>query len=186
MLARLPKDSEIYVVKMKQFQEMSRMRQELKDKIQRVRLEKVRKEFEMEKNMTETEKANVEWLDKNRRHMLNREVDILQNQARQQQLDNQMSGYPSPMMPSGTPDMQRRQTTQPPGNLRQSSIPPELPSIDNIPQMRLPTQQGSRGYKITVKSVKGYNNRGAMCVKIVVLEEDTQNGQWVFSTKYHD
>lgn len=30
---------------MKQFQEMSRIRQELKDKIQKVRLDKVRREF---------------------------------------------------------------------------------------------------------------------------------------------
>lgn len=43
ILARLPKDSELYAVKMKQFQEMSRIRQELKDKIQKVRFDKVRR-----------------------------------------------------------------------------------------------------------------------------------------------
>lgn len=45
LLARLPKDSELYAVKMKQFQEMTKMRQELKDKVQKVRLDKVKREF---------------------------------------------------------------------------------------------------------------------------------------------
>lgn len=25
-----------------------------------------------------------------------------------------------------------------------------------------------------------------MCVKVVVIEENSQNGHWVFNTKYHD
>lgn len=82
--------------------------------------------------------------------------------------------------------MRRQQTTQGLGPTRQQTRPPEFPSIDSISQPRLPTQQGSRGYKITVKSLRGYNNRSAMCVKIVVLEEDSNNGQWTFATKYHD
>lgn len=119
--------------------------------------------------------------------MLNREVDILQNQARLNQLENQNVPYANSMLPSDTPEIRRlQQTSQLPGTTRQQSRPPEFPSIDNIPQGRLTTQQGQRGYKITVKALRGYTNRAAMCVKVVVLEDDSQNGHWTFSTKYHD
>ncbi len=117
VLARLPKDSELYAIKLKQFQEMSRIRQELKDKIQKVRLDKVRREFEMEKQMTETEKANIQWLDKNRRNMLNREVDILQNQARQQQqLESEPLNNPSidptvARLPTSNPQLRQQPTS---------------------------------------------------------------------------
>lgn len=62
------------------------MRQELRDKIQKKRLDKVRREFEYEKKLTETEKQNLVWLDDNRRKMLNQEVDILQKHQAQQEI----------------------------------------------------------------------------------------------------
>lgn len=120
--------------------------------------------------MTETEKANIQWLDKNRKNMLNREVEILQNQVRMQQLQSQQIGSIDPNLPPDTPGLLHKQSSQGPALSRHPTIPPQIPSIDNISQTRLQSQHESRGYTITVKSVRGYSNRIPMCVKVVVLE----------------
>jgi hypothetical protein len=182
LLARLPKDSELYGVKLKQFQEMSRMRQDLKDKIQKVRLEKVRREFEMERQMTETEKANLQWLDSNRRQMLNREVDILKHNQAQQQREAEASNHADPELPTLSPALRHKQSTHP----RHPSDPPGLPSIGRLPEGRLVSQQGRNAYRIVVRGVKGYLSRSPMCVRLQVVEEGEQPGKWTFSTKYHD
>jgi hypothetical protein len=160
VLARLPKDSELYAAKLKQFQEMSKMRQELKDRVQKVRLEKVRREFEMEKQLTETEKANLQWLDNNRRQMLNREVNILRNNHAREQLDRDTPILGTDL-PHHTPTLHKQQ----------SSFPREgVPSIDNIPSPLPSTQQQARrGYRVLLKTVKNYSGSSPMCIRMAIL-----------------
>jgi len=175
LLARLPKESELYQAKLKQFQEMSRMRQELKDKAQKVRLEKVRREFELEKEMTETEKVNLQWLDKNRQNMLQKEVKIL-NQHHSQQLQPPSHPYLSHQQPQNALSPSNNSATLSPQSL--------LPSVSQLAAQS--TSNSSKAYRIIVKSLRNYSNKNPVCVRVILTEEANPTALCTFTSKYHD
>lgn len=72
--------------------------------------------------------------------MLNREVGILQNQARIQQIQNQSNSPIDPSLPPETPGLLHKQSSHVPTLNRHPTLPPQIPSIDNISQTRLGSQ----------------------------------------------
>lgn len=64
---------------------------------------------------------------------------------------------------------------------------PQLPSIDRLPRGPSSRQhQLARGYRVLVRSLRGYRGRAAVCVRVAVVKEGAASGEWVFTTKYHD
>jgi hypothetical protein len=110
----------------------------------------VKKEFEHEKIITETEKGNLMWLDKNRKDMLNRQTNFIHDQHKREIQENQNNknnqGYNFQQLPENSfgSNQQLGQSNQ------------RLPSITQIPMRPTSTQEGAKGYKIAVKYVKGY------------------------------
>ena len=109
VIARLPKDSEIYHLKMKQFMEMSKMRQDVKDKIHQVRMQKVKKEFDMFKINAEGEKSNLQWLDRNRKEKLAQKRQLLEQRNQQELIARQQQQQApaqqgDPFFPDYAPD----------------------------------------------------------------------------------
>ena len=63
VLQKLPKDSELYAHKLKQFRELSAMRVEVEKVLQEQRLEKIQRDFEKQKIEEEREFQHQEWLE---------------------------------------------------------------------------------------------------------------------------
>jgi hypothetical protein len=79
-LAKIPKTSDLYQVKLKQFQELSKLRDEYKKEAHQKRIDKMKREFEYEKKIMEKEMQNAVWVDENRKLMLAQQINIVKNQ----------------------------------------------------------------------------------------------------------
>ncbi len=84
LLAKIPKTSELYQVKLKQYQELSKLRDEYKKEAQQKRIDKMKREFEYEKKIMEKEMQNAIWVDENRKMMLAQQINIVKNQEQWQ------------------------------------------------------------------------------------------------------
>ena len=138
--------------------------------------------------MTETEKNNLLWLDRNRRNMLNREVDLLKNNQERREDYQEQSPYLQPSFPTQSPALRNEISNT--LNRHSSNNPSNnnlgFPSIGNIPQNRAQSKQGRKGYKVIVRSVKNYVSRAPMCIRICITEEGQTSPKWNLMTKYHD
>lgn len=131
--------------------------------------------------MTETEKVNLQWLDNNRKQMLGKGVDIIQRKPIDHSRVNPYLNDPSINNPSfkNVPNQFFNNNTN---NYNQ-------PSFNNLPAslQRIPSQAaGLKGHRITVKSVKNYDNDGPLSVKLILLEDGASKPRCMFNTKYHD
>jgi hypothetical protein len=127
--------------------------------------------------MTETEKANLQWLDNNRKQMLSKGVDIIQRKPIDHSRVNPQDDL-SRVNPSfkNVPNQFFNNSSN------------NQPSFNNLPPslQRIQTQTGSKGHRITVKSVKNYDNDGPLSVKMILLEDGSSKPRCIFTTKYHD
>ena len=70
VIEKLPKDSEIYMYKLKQYKELSAMRAEVEKVLQEQRLEKIKRDFERQKVDEERGQRHSEWLEQQKRMIL--------------------------------------------------------------------------------------------------------------------
>ena len=63
ILSKLPKDTEVYRHKMAQYKEMSAMRAEMEKLLQEQKLEKIRRDFEVQKMEDQRKFRHEQWLE---------------------------------------------------------------------------------------------------------------------------
>jgi hypothetical protein len=161
---------------------MSRIRQELRDKVQLTRLNKVKREFELEKQMTETEKANIKWLDHNRKQMLNKGMNIISKEQR--------SGPENPPPAEGNyNNLPFKNAPNQFFNTNSNNNINPFNSFNNLltsGEQPPSAQSGLKGYRATIKQVRNYEGNGPVCVKAIILEDGDTKPRGIYTTKYHD
>lgn len=70
VIQRLPKDSELYEIKVRQFREMTAMRSEVEKVLQEQRLAKIRRDFEKQKLEEDRLLRQQEWIDQQKRQLV--------------------------------------------------------------------------------------------------------------------
>jgi len=70
VIEKLPKDSELYAYKLKQYKELSAMRAEVEKVLQEQRLEKIKRDFERQKVDEERGSRHADWLEQQKRVIL--------------------------------------------------------------------------------------------------------------------
>ena len=63
VIDKLPKDSELYHYKLKQYKELSAMRAEVEKVLQEQRLEKIKRDFERQKVDEDRGQRHADWLE---------------------------------------------------------------------------------------------------------------------------
>ena len=63
LISQLPKSSELYKIKVKQYSDLTKMRTEIEKVLQEQRLEKIRRDFEIQKYEEEKRNMHEKWLD---------------------------------------------------------------------------------------------------------------------------
>lgn len=117
--------------------------------------------------MTETEKANLQWLDQNRKNMLAKGVDILHKQAVNKKHGINEEGNNDDLPSHINPSFKNI-----PNQFFNNNYNNGLTSFNNLPSpaQRVSTAQvGQKGYRMTVKQVKNYEGHAPLCVKLLVL-----------------
>lgn len=117
--------------------------------------------------MTETEKANLQWLDQNRKNMLAKGVDILHKQAVNRKHGINEEGHNEDLPSHINPSFKNI-----PNQFFNNNYNNGLTSFNNLPSpaQRVSTAQvGQKGYRMTVKQVKSYEGHAPLCVKLLVL-----------------
>ena len=67
VIEKLPKDSELYAYKLKQYKELSAMRAEVEKVLQEQRLQKIQRDFDRQKADEERGQRHAEWLEQQKR-----------------------------------------------------------------------------------------------------------------------
>lgn len=133
--------------------------------------------------MTETEKANIKWLDHNRKQMLNKGMNIISKQQRNgpEDLPAEASGNYNNQPFKNSPNQFF--------NTSNSNNNNPLNSFNNLPasgQRLQSAQSGLKGYRATIKQIRNYEGNGPCCVKAIILEDGDAKPRGIYTTKYHD